>query len=487
MRICLLTYDDSEPDATTPGSDVRCDPRPFLPEAEWVEVELEKPTAAHRILQLSQDGFDLFFNFCDGAWDSSTPGIEVVQTLERLDVPFTGAASSFYDPSREAMKRVCAALGIDAPPHVLARSETDLERATDTLRFPLIVKHPSSYSSIGLTPESRVGTVAALREQAGILFTAYGGALVEEFIDGEEATVLVAENADDPLAPLTYTPIRYRFPEGETFKHYHLKWVAYHGLEGRPVHDPTLEAGLREISARMFAGLGGTGYGRCDIRIAPDGRLFMLEINPNCGVYYPASDPGSADLCLLHDPRGPAGFTRDIVAAAFSRPRAPRLSFEIRSNGTGDYGHYARRDLRPGERIAIFEDTPHTLVTRSHVERNWNGIRLDWFRRYAWPLTDEVWVAWSRDPEEWRPINHSCDPNAWLDGLDVVARREIPMGAEITLDYATFYNEIMPPFECHCGTPACRGTITGQDHLADFVERYGPHVSEYVARKRLGR
>ena len=50
-----------------------------------------------------------------------------------------------------------------------------------------------------------------------------------------------------------------------------------------------------------------------------DGVPFMLEINPNCGVYYPPADAGSADLCLLHDPEGHAGFTRRLIHAALRR------------------------------------------------------------------------------------------------------------------------------------------------------------------------
>jgi len=53
--------------------------------------------------------------------------------------------------------------------------------------------------------------------------------------------------------------------------------------------------------------------------VAPDGTPYMLEINPNCGVYYPATAPGSADLCLAHDPAGHEGFTRQIVEAALRR------------------------------------------------------------------------------------------------------------------------------------------------------------------------
>ena len=484
MRIALLTYDYTELDSPLSENEVRCDPSPFIPDAEWTEIELAKESAVHTLLGLPRDRYDLFFNFCDGSFDSDAPGIDVVRALERMDVPFTGADSVFFDPSREAMKRVCAAWGIDSPGYVIARSERDLERAADTLRFPLIVKHPGSYSSIGLTRRSRVETAADLREQAGITMGLYGSALIEEFIDGGEATVLVSENPGHPDDPTTYTPIRYRFPDGETFKHYDLKWISYHGLSAAPVEDAELEERLRDMSARMFRGLRGTGYGRCDIRMDRDGRPFMLEINPNCGVYYPRSDPGSADLCLAHDPAGHLGFTRRVVDAAFQRPVRARRSWEIRADRALDYGHFATRPIAAGERIVPFEEQPHVLVSRSHVEATWDEPRLTWFRKYAWPLTDELWVTWSSDPEEWRPINHSCDPSAWLDGLDVVARRPLAADEEITLDYATFCNEVMPDFDCACGARDCRGVIRGGDLLEDFVRRYDGHVSDYVRRRR---
>ena len=486
LRVCLLTYDTTDLTSPHPEDDVRADPTPFLPRARWDVVELEKSTSVASIIRLTRDPHDLYFNFCDGAWDSDSPGIEVVQALERLDVPFTGATSAFYEPTREAMKRVCAAWGIDSPAYVIATEQRDVERASDTLRFPLIVKHPSSYSSIGLTRESRVETAAALRDQAGRMIHHYAGALIEEFIEGGEATVLVAETPCDPANPRTYTPIRYRFPEGETFKHYDLKWRDYHGLRAEPVDDPALEATLREMSAQMFQGLDGAGFGRCDLRIDRDGRPYMLEINPNCGLYYPPSDPGSADLCLLHDPAGHEGFTRQIVDAAFERHRRRQRGWEVRPRGPADYGLFAARPLTAGERLMAFEAEPHRLVTRSHVEREWPARQSEWFRRYAWPLTDEIWAIWGSDPEDWRPVNHSCDPNAWFEGLDVTARTDIAAGEEITLDYATFYNELMPSFECRCGTSSCRGIIRGDDYRRGFVDRYGEHVSDYVRSRRNG-
>jgi D-alanine-D-alanine ligase len=486
MRICLLTTQDLDSD-TIREDDWPCDPRPFLPEATWELEILEKETAVQRVIARSREGFDLFFNLCDGAWDEDTPGIEVVQTLERLHVPFTGAASECYEPSREVMKRVCRAWGIDTPGYVVAETEADVERAADMLTFPMFVKHPSSYASVGLTRDSRVETPEALREQAHIMMDRFAGALIEEFIEGVECTVLVAENPDDPASPTTYTPVQYRFPEGESFKHSDMKWVDYAQMESFPVEDPELAARLRDVSARFFVGLNGSGYARCDIRVDAEGRVFMLEINPNCGVYHDPDEAGSADFCLLNDPTGHEGFTRQIVEAAFRRHERRTRGWEVRARRDEDYGLYATRPIEAGERIIRFEEEPHSLVTRSHVEANWTDERLEWFRRHAWPLTDELWVVWSRDAEDWKPINHACDPTAWLQGLDVVARSPLDAGDEITMDYATLYNERMPNFECGCGSADCRGTIRGDDYLQDFVARYGDHVSDYVRERRRQR
>jgi len=149
----------------------------------------------------------------------------------------------------------------------------------------------------------------------------HGAALIEEFIAGTECTVLVAENPDDPAQPKTYSPLQYRFPAGETFKHSAMKWVDYRKMSVSPVDDPWLDARLRDVSARFFAALQGASFGRCDIRVDGSGTPFMLEINPNCGVYYLPESYGSADLCIAHDPEGHAGFTRRLIRAALLRNR----------------------------------------------------------------------------------------------------------------------------------------------------------------------
>ncbi|MDA1195205.1 MAG: D-alanine--D-alanine ligase [Planctomycetota bacterium] len=319
LKICLLTNQDLDA-RPFPAGTWPCDPRPYVPEATWTVGTLPaRPESATRTAELVAEGYDLFFNLCDGAADEQTPGLEVIETLERHAVPFTGSDSVFYEPGREAMKRACRLLGIATPRYVLALTEEDVGRAADELEFPLFVKHPSSYASVDLTPRSRVTKPSALAREARKLIERRGGALIEEYIEGTECTVLVAENPADPLRPVTYQPMQYEFPPGESFKHAQLKWVDYGALRCIPVEDPTLDAALRDASARFFAGLGGVSFGRCDLRVDASGTPFMLEINANCGVFYPASDPGSADLCLRSDPAGHRGFTVQLIRAALAR------------------------------------------------------------------------------------------------------------------------------------------------------------------------
>ena len=319
VRVCLLTTQDLDRHPF-PSDDWPCDPRPYLPEAFWHVEPLTKKDAATVVERMVDRGeFDLFFNLCDGAADEDKPGIEVVETLERYGVPFTGATSNYYEPTREMMKEACRAEGIATPAAVLARNEDDVSRAVETLRFPLFVKHHNSYASVGISRRSRVQSPAGLYQQARKFISRFGAALIEEYVAGMECTVLVAENPDDPESPVSYAPMQYCFPEGEEFKHSDLKWVEYDALACVPVADAALEARLRKEAGRFFVGLGGASFGRCDVRVDAEGTPWFLEINPNCGVYYPPTDPGSADLCLMNDPAGHEGFTRQLVRAALAR------------------------------------------------------------------------------------------------------------------------------------------------------------------------
>ncbi len=324
MRICLLTTQDLNA-KPFPDNDWPCDPRPFLPKDDWhVEALEDNKTSAKRVRELIRENFDLYFNLCDGAADQDIPGIEVVRTLEKAGVPFTGATSEFHEPTRKQMKKACKDLGIATPAWVIARTEEQVERAMDKLYFPMFVKHYSSYASVDISRHSKVESPEGLHRQAKKIISRHGAALIEEYIEGVECTVLVAENPKDSRRPITYTPIQYRFPEGDSFKHSDLKWEDWSGLSCVPVPDEKLARRLRRESVQFFLALKGASFGRCDIRVDEEGIPHMLEINSNCGIYYPKDAAGSADVCLLHDPAGHIGFTQLLVDAAFARHRRNR-------------------------------------------------------------------------------------------------------------------------------------------------------------------
>lgn len=321
MRICLLTYQDLDAEPDLEG-DFPCDPRPFLPDDDWhLEVLVPGQSPRKRIEARIAEGFDVFFNLCDGD-GREYPGIDVVRMLEEHGVPFTGPTSACFDPTRLQMKQACRKARIATPKHVVVRDEADAHKALDKLRFPMIVKCYQSYASVDLSRHSRVSSAEGLTRQVRKMLTRHSAALVEEFIEGDECTVLVAETPGEPKRPTTYKPVQYRFPEGELFKHERLKWVDYEGLSAAPVEDAALDARLRDEAARFFVAIGGTGFARCDVRVARDGTPYMLEINPHCGVYFEEKDYGGADLCLSFDPAGHVGFTRQLVEVALARPRA---------------------------------------------------------------------------------------------------------------------------------------------------------------------
>lgn len=319
MRICVLLSAYHEGSSPVAELDPAADPALWLQGHEVDTVPVRKATVAAQLQELAGKGYDVFLNLCDGNWDEEVAGVEVVKELERLGLPFTGTTSRLYTLSKEQMKKAAAELGVATPAFVFAQSDEDIERAARTLRFPLIVKHFNGYGSVGMTKASCVREPGQLMAQARQMIAEAARALIEEFIEGEEYTVLVAENPDEPGKPLLFTPVACVFPPGETFKHFELKWQAYEGIGWQPCKDRLLAARLQELTRRVFAGLEGVSYSRCDFRVDARGAPWFLEINTNCGIFYPPGQEGSADMILKHDPMGHRGFAEHILRCAIAR------------------------------------------------------------------------------------------------------------------------------------------------------------------------
>ncbi|WP_224372244.1 SET domain-containing protein-lysine N-methyltransferase [Hyalangium versicolor] len=487
MRLCVLHPSYEQSSSPLKEVDPVQDPSRLIPEHTWERSFIHKGTAVQTVRQLAGRGYDAFVNMCDGAWEEDVAGVEVAIELERLGVAYTGPSPQFFEPSRQVIKLICHRIGVDTPRHAFVARIADAERAASSLRFPMIVKHPNSYCSIGMTRSSRVEKREQLLERVEQMLAQYGEALIEEFIDGPEFTALVAEPGLNESTPRAYPPVEILFPEGESFKHFDLKWSDYAQMGTRRVSDAALELRLQQLGQRVFAALKGVSYARLDVRMGPDGRLHLLDVNPSCGVFYPPGQFGSADIILSNDPGGQRGFLEHIIACALRRQEARRPRIRIEYGHPGGYGLAAAKDLAEGECILAGEGRPHSLMSWRHVERTWADGQREALSRWSHPLSEGVLAGGLESPEEWSVINHSCEPNAWLNGLDFVARRPIREGEPITIDYATLYGPTMAEFTCECGSQGCRGTIRGTDHLEPWVEaRYGDHVSPYVkqARKR---
>jgi D-alanine-D-alanine ligase len=324
MRICTLNSSYEGTSSPFEHLDPYPDPSIWLPEHEWTSALLTKKNAIARIDELVAQGVDVFINLCDGEKDEGMAGVEVIQHLEALGVPFTGSDSRFYARSRESVKQAYVDHGIGTPRYGFAADGDEAVRAASSLRFPIIVKPAHGYSSLGIERDSVVRDTEQLRERAGRTAAAFGGVLLEEFIEGPEFTVLAAEPREPGGPPIVYQPLEVCFEGNETFKHFDLKWKDFGLMKLRPSGDPEITKKLRELGAKTFTSLNISSYARFDIRMDQDGNLYMLDSNPNCGIFYAPEAFGAADFILASEPEGHAGFIRHIIQCAFRRARLSR-------------------------------------------------------------------------------------------------------------------------------------------------------------------
>ncbi|WP_371870635.1 SET domain-containing protein [Isoptericola cucumis] len=84
--------------------------------------------------------------------------------------------------------------------------------------------------------------------------------------------------------------------------------------------------------------------------------------------------------------------------------------------------------------------------------------------------------------------NHGCEPTTWwADPYTLVARRDVAAGEELTLDYATITDDPGFVLDCRCGSPRCRGRVTGRDwRLPELQRAYGDHWVPVLRRRIAG-
>jgi hypothetical protein len=94
------------------------------------------------------------------------------------------------------------------------------------------------------------------------------------------------------------------------------------------------------------------------------------------------------------------------------------------------------------------------------------------------------------DPDILGALNHSCDPNVFLDveGMRLVALRPIPEGDELTFFYPSTEWAMAEPFECGCGAAGCIGRIGGaRETPLSMLARYrlSPHIVRLIGASMI--
>lgn len=461
MKVCVLQPDYSTSDVDYKNYDPARDLSHLLPEATFDHILLNKLFVYKQLKELKKKNYDVFVNLCEGYLEWSIPSVDVIYYMELLNLPFTGPTSVLYDPPKDLMKYVAYTAGVKTPAFALIESLDDLEKECGHLQYPLFVKPDKAGDSLGVDDNSLVSNKAALLKKSASIIEEYGPLLVEEYIDGREFTVMVVADSKNENSCTAFKPIEYIFPKGFHFKTYALKTSELHPEANIPCSDPDLEKQLKDAAVQIFQGFGGVGYARLDFRVNDKGELFFLEINFTCSVFYKDGYEGSADYILKCDGIGQAGFLKKIIDEGIARHQRKQKKYIMKGNAIAGYGIYATQNIAAKDLIFRGEGMEQRIITRNYVERYWNVKEKETFRKYAYPLSKEVFLLWDNNPSGWAPQNHSCDPNTTYEGLNVVALRDIAKGEELTLNYATFLDEHMEPFNCQCGSANCCGLVTG--------------------------
>jgi D-alanine-D-alanine ligase len=161
-------------------------------------------------------------------------------------------------------------------------------RKPPRLEYPLLVKSVVEDASLGIAQASVVTSDEKLRDRVEFMHSTYGlDVLVEEYIDGRELYVGVIGNARlevFPIWEMTFNDWPEDAPRIATER---VKWsAAYqrrHDIRTGPAENisPELQREITRICRSVYSALGLSGYARIDLRLAPDGRVWVIEANAN--------------------------------------------------------------------------------------------------------------------------------------------------------------------------------------------------------------
>lgn len=232
--------------------------------------------------------FDLVFNLTESYAGDDTKDINIAAYLDLLGIPYTGSGPSGLHLAQDkaVAKRLFHFHGIRTP-HFATVYQGRLQWSDD-LHFPVIVKPKREDGSIGIEFNAVVGSIKEMMERIDAIHADLDiPVLIEEYIDGREIYVSVLGN--DP--PEALPPVELNLsdlPAGTPrIAGTEVKWErgteAYRKTKlrfPRDLPETTLNE-LQETAVAACRALEIRDYGRVDFRVALDGTVFALEVNPN--------------------------------------------------------------------------------------------------------------------------------------------------------------------------------------------------------------
>lgn len=271
----------------------------------------------------------------------------VPSILEMMGLPYVGSGPLAHSL---ALDKVVAKVlfrqhGVPTPAFaVLDDSGFDLPQ----LSFPMIVKPKNESTSFGL---KIVADESELRTAADVIFNEFGQAvLVEEYIDGREINVGLIGNSP----PEAFPPAELEFGEGP--KIYTLDDKRH--KSGREVGvvcpaklTPEQSEHARDVARRAFDTLGCFDCARVDMRLSPEGELYVLEINslPSLGEH--GSYTHAAAVVGLDFPKLINRLVEVASARYFGTPHPPHLTVRRSDRPTTAFATLTRNRDRLENRL----------------------------------------------------------------------------------------------------------------------------------------
>ena len=157
--------------------------------------------------------------------------------------------------------------------------------------------------------------------------------------------------------------------------------------------------------------------------------------------------------------------------------RSPKT--EVRPSSIHGHGLFARAAIAEGEIVAVKGGHVLTRPQWTALEPMLGPADIQ--------IAEDLFIAPVRpDHRDGSMLytNHSCDPNLAIQGqIVLVAMRDIAAGEELTIDWATT-DDGDYTLECRCGSPRCRGTVTGKDWMRPELQaRYRGWFCWFLQRK----